>query len=313
MQLFDLPPPPLPPPRSLWTWTQGVPSQLLGQDTFYGAPGQPLANTDWPLPIVARQIERTLARNPQIPVQQTLIAVPNVVGLTQAAATTALTAAGFVVAILTTYSSTVALNVVISESPAAGSLQPSGLTITLVVSLGPIPGIGTHPLTWSADGNFFWSADGFMSWTADGYEAFSEGAYAIKLAQAGYNVGTITYVFSQTDPLGTVMATIPQPFTNAPLGSSINLIVSNGPAQPATTATVPNVVGKYYYDAQLTLLGNALLIAPPVFVLSNTVLPSYVISQSIAAGAVVGVNTQVVITVSGFQIPIAGGGFTPEP
>jgi hypothetical protein len=345
---FDLPPPPLPPPRSLYTWTQGVPINLLGQDTMFGGPGQPLANTDWPLPVRQRppavgdalpiplvafkgiqgkpfnqtdwplpvrafQFTRTEARNPQLPVLITLIAVPSVVGLTQTAANASLIGAGFTVTVLTTYSSTVALNLVISQTPAAGSLQPNGAAITIVVSLGPIPPIGTHPTTWSADGNFIWSADGFMSWTADGYEAFPEGAFAITLANAGYNVGTITYVYSQTDPLGTVMSTTPQPYTLAPPGSYINLVVSNGPIPAGTIVTVPNVVGLYYYDAQLALLSVGLYIAQPVFVLSSTVLPTYVISQSIAPGTQINAYTQVTITVSGFTVTNQGGSPLPVP
>jgi DNA-binding beta-propeller fold protein YncE len=65
------------------------------------------------------------------------IAVPNVVGLTQAAATTAITGAGLVVGTSTQQSSsTVALGDVISESPAAGTNVASGAEVNLVVSSG---------------------------------------------------------------------------------------------------------------------------------------------------------------------------------
>jgi hypothetical protein len=68
------------------------------------------------------------------------VAVPNVVGLTQAALTTAITGAGLVVGTVTTASSsTVAAGNVISESPAAGTPVNAGSAVNLVVSSGPPP------------------------------------------------------------------------------------------------------------------------------------------------------------------------------
>lgn len=65
------------------------------------------------------------------------VAVPNVVGMTQTAATTAFTAAGLVVGNVTTQSSSsVAAGLVISESPIAASSVPSGTAVDLVVSSG---------------------------------------------------------------------------------------------------------------------------------------------------------------------------------
>ena len=61
-------------------------------------------------------------------------------GLTQAAATTAITAAGLVVGTVTTASSaTVPAGTVISESPAAGTSVAAGSAVNLVVSPGPAP------------------------------------------------------------------------------------------------------------------------------------------------------------------------------
>ncbi len=66
------------------------------------------------------------------------ISVPNVVGLTQAAATTAITAAGLTVGTVTMQSSSsVAAGDVISQSPAAGASVASGSAVNLVVSSGP--------------------------------------------------------------------------------------------------------------------------------------------------------------------------------
>jgi len=65
-------------------------------------------------------------------------AVPNVVGLTRAAASKAITKAGLVVGVVTrTSSATVPANNVISEDPLAGSSVALGSSVDLVVSKGP--------------------------------------------------------------------------------------------------------------------------------------------------------------------------------
>ena len=68
-----------------------------------------------------------------------LVAVPNVVGQTQAAATIAITGAGLTVGTVTSQpSSTVAAGSVISESPAVGTSVSSGSAVNLVVSTGRV-------------------------------------------------------------------------------------------------------------------------------------------------------------------------------
>jgi hypothetical protein len=66
------------------------------------------------------------------------ISIPNVVGNTQAAATTAITGAGLTVGTLTqATSATVVAGDVVSESPAAGTSVSSGSAVALVISTGP--------------------------------------------------------------------------------------------------------------------------------------------------------------------------------
>ena len=155
---------------------------------------------------------------------------------------------------------------------------------------------------WSADGFYGWTADGFPGWSADGYEPTPLACAQSYLAALGINIGTITYVYSQTTPLGWVITGYPGQATFLQPGAYMNLVVSNGPAPPTVLATVPNVVGLYYYDAQLAILDASLRIAPPIFVLSSTVLPGYVISQSLVAGSQVNAQQQMTITVAGFQV-----------
>jgi hypothetical protein len=67
------------------------------------------------------------------------VTVPDVVGQSQADGTSELEGDGFVVAVQTAYSSTVAAGDIISQSPSAGSEVPAGSTVTITVSLGERP------------------------------------------------------------------------------------------------------------------------------------------------------------------------------
>ena len=70
-----------------------------------------------------------------------MVAVPNVVGLTQAAATTAITDAKFTLGNVTHQdSNTVATGNVISQDPASGNPAAEGSPVNLVISSGPPEG-----------------------------------------------------------------------------------------------------------------------------------------------------------------------------
>lgn len=175
----------------------------------------------------------------------------------------------------------------------------------------PTAPLNTNPL-WSADGQNQWTADGFYGWSADGYQPTTLQAAVKALAAVGVNVGLITYVYSAIVPEGYVI-TGWEPLLSSTPGSYVPLTVSQGPAPVPTLVTVPNVVGKFYYDAQLAILQAGLFIAPPTWVLSTTVIPQYVISQSLTAGALVTPQTQMTIVVSGFSVLVQPGIPTPVP
>lgn len=175
----------------------------------------------------------------------------------------------------------------------------------------PSAPLNTNPF-WTADGFNQWSADGFYGWSADGYEPTTFQATVAGLAAVGVNVGVITYVFDPVVPAGYVITGWPK-FLSATPGSYVPLTVSEGPAPVPKISTVPNVVGKFYYDAQLAILQAGFLIAYPTFQLSATVLPQYVISQSLAAGAQFTQQTQMTIVVSGFSVLQQPGVPTPVP
>jgi beta-lactam-binding protein with PASTA domain len=62
----------------------------------------------------------------------------NVVGLTLAAAQSALTAEGLVCVPSNSYSNTVAAGLIVSQSPAAGAVVTAGASVAVIVSLGPL-------------------------------------------------------------------------------------------------------------------------------------------------------------------------------
>jgi beta-lactam-binding protein with PASTA domain len=166
---------------------------------------------------------------------------------------------------------------------------------------------------WTADGFNQWTADGYYGWTADGYEPTTLAAAVAGFAARSANVGLLTYVFDPLVPDGYVITGWGPLAAAALAGSYTPLTISMGPAPTPVIITVPNVVGKFYYDAQLALLDAGFLIAQPTFALSSTVLPQYVLSQSIAAGTQFTKQTQVTIVVSGFSVLQQPGVPTPVP
>ena len=102
-------------------------------------------------------------------------------------------------------------------------------------------------------------------------------------------------------PAGQAFFQAPSAGAQAPHGSYVSYTLSLGPNPPVIT-DAPNVVGQYYYDAQLAILDASFLIQPPTFVVSSTVLPGYVISQSVAPGTPNAGQTPISITVSAFRV-----------
>jgi hypothetical protein len=133
------------------------------------------------------------------------VTVPNVVGQTQAAATTAVTGAGLTVGTVTQQSSSmVASGSVISESPAAGTRVASGSAVNLVVSTGPaqvaVPNVVGQ----------------------------TQAAATPAITGAGLTVGTVTQQASSTMASGSVISQNPAAGTNVASGSAVNLVVSSG-------------------------------------------------------------------------------------
>jgi hypothetical protein len=75
------------------------------------------------------------------------VLVPNVVGLTLAAANIAISGANLVGGAVTTQpSATVPVGIVISQTPSAGTSVPTGSAVNVILSSGPAPGLVYKPL-----------------------------------------------------------------------------------------------------------------------------------------------------------------------
>jgi beta-lactam-binding protein with PASTA domain len=147
------------------------------------------------------------------------VAVPNVVNMTQAAATTAIMNAGLAVGAITNASSTtVAAGSVISENPTAGTQVAVGSAVALVVSSGP-------PLV-----------------AVPNVVNMTQAAATTAIMNAGLAVGAITTASSTTVPAGSVISENPTAGTQVAIGSALALVVSSGPLPVVTDVAVDRVV-----------------------------------------------------------------------
>ena len=121
------------------------------------------------------------------------------------------------------------------------------------------------------------------------------------LEQAGFSVGSVTQQANDA-PRGTVLATNPASGTKAPPGA-VTLVLSSGPS----SITLPNVVGRNYADARLTLEQIGLLVTGSGLDSASTQPAGTVLSQSPSAGRTVPSGTTVQLQLS------AGIGIVPAP
>ncbi len=193
--------------------------------------------------------------------------VPNVVGDTQDAATSALTAAGLVAGTVTLQpSTTVAPGIVISQDPGAGSSAVSGSAVNLVFSSGvTVPNLVGLPLS------------------------------AASLPSSLF-LGPITQQYSSVAPPGVIIAQSPAGGSSVAGGTAINLVISRGPAPVLTQ--VPNVFGDTQTAATTALIGAELTLGTISNEASSTVPLGEVSSQSPPPGDSVTVGSAVNVILS---------------
>jgi hypothetical protein len=141
-----------------------------------------------------------------------MVSVPNVVGNTQAAATTSITGAGLTLGAVTMQSSsTVASGNVISENPAAAASVAKGTAVALVISSGPamvaVPNVV---------GN-------------------TQAAATTAITGAGLTLGAVTMQSSSTVASGNVISENPAAGTSVASGSAVALAVSTGASSSSPT------------------------------------------------------------------------------
>ena len=217
---------------------------------------------------------------------QALVPVPNVVGATQTAASSAIVGAGLTVgAITTATSTTVPSGSIISQDPVADTQVVTGSAVALVVSSGP-PQIATPDVV-----------------------GLTEAAASSAISGAGLTVGAITTATSATVPSGSVITQNPIAGTQVVIGTAVALVVSSGPLQVAT----PNVVGLTQAEASSALTGAGLTLGAIGTASSATVPWGSIVSQDPVAGAQAAIGTAVALVVStgaplGVDMTIASDG-----
>jgi len=199
------------------------------------------------------------------------VAVPNVVGLTRAAAEAALTGAGLTLGVVTeSYSATVPAGDVMSQTPVAGTEVFPGAAVDIEVSLGAAPVAVPNVV------------------------GLTRAAAEAALADAGLTLGAVTESYSATVPAGDVMSQTPVAGTEVAAGTAVALEVSLGAAPVA----VPYVVGLTRTAAEAALTGAGLTLGAVTESYSATVPAGNVMSQTPAAGTEVAAGTAVALEVS---------------
>jgi serine/threonine-protein kinase len=159
------------------------------------------------------------------------VAVPSVVGRQIDKAVNSVSQAGFTVTVSRT-TSRLGAGRVVSQSPAADSKVPKDTEVRLVVS----------------SGQYLERVPDVTGKTA------ADASTAIQ--SAGFDVSLVNGADSA--PVGTAVKTDPPANSPAPVGSVVEILVSEGPP----TTTVPDVVGKTVADAVQTVSSAGFVVAP---------------------------------------------------
>ena len=201
-----------------------------------------------------------------------MVAVPKVDGLTQDAASTAITGAELKVGTVSPQSSdNVVAGKVISQDPTSGSSLTEGSLVNLVVSSGP-----EMMLVPNLDG-------------------LTQDAATTAVTEAKLKVGTITQQASNTVVAGNVVSQDPANGSSLLPGSAVNLVISSG---PLVMLTVPNVEGLTQAAATTAITGANLMVGTVAQQASNTVVTGNVIGQDPAKGSSLAQGSAVNLVIS---------------
>ncbi|MEO8675750.1 MAG: PASTA domain-containing protein, partial [Casimicrobiaceae bacterium] len=258
-------------PQPAATATIGALNLVVGTVTQQPSLTVPAGSIISQIPIAGGSVPVLTAIDLVLSSGNTTAIVPNGVGMTQANASSAMTAAGLTVGTATMLpSSTVPSGSVISQLPLAGSQVAAAATVTLRVSTGP--------------GNVL-VPDVTNLAVADAINI---------IGGTGLVVGTKTSQLSGTVPAGAVISQSPTAGMSIPAGSAVNLAVSSG----AGTTQVPQLVGRTQAVATAALGDYGLVAGTITMQASATVPAGSVISQSPLAGVTVPFGSAVAFVVS---------------
>jgi hypothetical protein len=142
--------------------------------------------------------------------------LPSVVGSTYATATTTLSSAGFIAALLEERPDSAPAGQVIAQNPSAGSAQTRGTVVRLTVSTGPAPALVPTVV------------------------GLTQGQATTRLTATGFSVGAITREFSETAPRGTVIGQSPGAGAlQAPGPVALAISAGNGFSMRLSSAVTP--------------------------------------------------------------------------
>jgi beta-lactam-binding protein with PASTA domain len=197
------------------------------------------------------------------------ITVPNLTGLTAAAARTAIANAGLTVGTVSVGTHpTIQVNRVMEQDPLPGLGASAGSVVSFTLTQGAsVPDI--HEMS---------VADGSATLTA-----------------GGVTPGIVIDVNSDDIPVGDVAATNPPAGTIVPPGTTVNLLRSIG---PATALQVPAVVGQDQGDGEEAIVAAGLTVGAITFANSNTIAAGGIASTNPVAGTVLTAGAPVAIVVS---------------
>lgn len=195
-------------------------------------------------------------------------AVPDVTGLSLAAATAAITGAGFTLGTVSFASSMVIdLGFIISQVPVGGTVVAGGTPVNLTESTGPtVPNI---------------VGDTFVV----GQAALTAAGLTVGLVTSALNPAPAGQIFSQSPVAGS---------TGLHLGAGVNFSISLG----SISDIVPNIVGLSASGAAIALLNAGLDLGNVVFVNTDAQLPGNVVTQAIPAGTPVAPGTMIDVTIA---------------
>ena len=222
-------------------------------------------------PAAGGMVAQATPVNLVISLGQSLVQVPDVVGLPQGDAESVVTDAGLSVGMITTSNSaTVPARDVISQDPISGTMVPVGASVNLIVSLGQ--SLVTVP---------------------DVVGLLQANAESIVVGE-GLTVGIVTTANDNTVPTGHVLDQTPASGTSVAPNSPVDLVVSLGP----TLVAVPDVIGFMQGPAEDTITTAELEVGVVSEVHDANVPAGNVISQTPVAGTLVAPESLIDLTVS---------------